>query len=40
MGGNHKNLTENEWMNMVDAMPQPQFPIQTKHFYDAFPKVV
>lgn len=38
--GNHQNLTENEWMNMVDAMPQPQLPIQTKHFYDAFPKIV
>lgn len=34
-----KNLTESEWKHMVDTTVQPRFSVETKHFYETFPKV-
>ena len=34
------NLTENDWKQMVDGMPQPKFPIPTSHYYETFPNII
>lgn len=33
------NLTELEWIDMVDTADQPVFPVQTDNFFTTFPIV-